>query len=159
MRSQGLQCALRHGVHGEGRSEAPDVKNVGGLRVLGSRACPQPALRTCAEVVDTLPARRAQKSARRLVGAFSDGDAKLVAQLVRHFALNGGVPTADEYRCDGGDIGIEPGLDAPLDAAQKRLGGRDVLLAGEQERDIDGYTRKNCLLDRGESFLRPGNLD
>ena len=54
--------------------------------------------------------------------------------------------------------GFEPGGDAPLDAAQIRLGGRDILLAGEQQRHVDRHAREDRLLDGGEALLVPGIL-
>jgi hypothetical protein len=55
--------------------------------------------------------------------------------------------------------GLEPGIDAPLHPAQEGLGSRHVLLAGKQEGDVDRHTGKNRLLDRGQTFLRAGDLD
>src|SRR5215469_17675305 len=53
---QRSQCGLGHGVHRERRSQGLYVENVGSLGVFGPRARPQEALRTAAEVVNTLPA-------------------------------------------------------------------------------------------------------
>src|SRR6266516_3610154 len=159
MSGKSFQCAFRHGVDRERCSQTLDVKNVGGLRVLGPCAGPQQALRTSAKVVDTLPKVRAKESAHGFVGAFRHGNAKLVMQLVRRLVRDGAVPAADEYGGDGGYIGIESGRDTPLDAAQERLGRRKIMLAGKQQRDIDRYAGEDRLLDRREAFLRSGNLD
>src|SRR5215472_11470177 len=129
MSGKRFQCAFRHGVHGERSSETLDIKNVGGLRILGSGACPQRTLRASPEVVKTLPAGRTQESAGRLVGAFRDGDAKLVVQFVRRPGRDGSVPAADEYRGDRADIWIEPRFDAPLDPTEERFRRSQVLLA------------------------------
>ena len=40
-----------------------------------------------------------------------------------------------------------------------RLGRREVLLAREQERHVDRDAGEDRLLDRGQAFLRAGNLD
>jgi hypothetical protein len=58
----------------------------------------------------------------RLIDATSDGDPEPVVQRLRHLARHGDVPTADEYRGHGADLGIESGGDAPFDATQIRLG-------------------------------------
>src|SRR5438132_12224495 len=145
MSSKRLQAPFSHGVHRERRSQTLDVKNVGGLRVLGPCAGPQQALRTSAKVVDTLPAVRAKKSAHGFVGTVCHGNAKLVMQLVRRLVRDGAVLAADEYGVDGGYIGIESGRDTPLDAAQERLGRRKIMLAGKQQRDIDRYAGEDRL--------------
>ena len=62
------------------------------------------------------------------------------------------VPAADEHRGHGADVGIEPGLDAPLDAAQERLGRRHVVLAREQQRHVDRHAGKDRLLDGGQAL-------
>ena len=40
-----------------------------------------------------------------------------------------------------------------------RLGGREVLLAREQQRDVDRDAGEDRLLDRRQAFLGAGNLD
>jgi hypothetical protein len=69
------------------------------------------------------------------------------------------VPAADEQRSHGADVGIQSGSDAPLDAAQVSLGGRDILCAREQEGHVDRHAREDRLLDCGKAFLGPRNLD
>ena len=49
--------------------------------------------------------------------------------------------------------GLSPRVDAPLDAAQVRLGRGQILLARKQQRHIDRHAREDGLLDRGQSFL------
>ncbi len=57
------------------------------------------------------------------------------------------------------DVRVQPGLDPSLDAAQERFRRGDVLLAREQQGDIDRNTGEDGLFDRGQSFGGPGNLD
>src|SRR6202023_3372061 len=59
----------------------------------------------------------------------------------------------------GPDIGVESRGHAPLDAAQKSLSGRDVMLAREEQRHVDRYPRESRLLDRRQTFLSARNLD
>ena len=101
----------------------------------------------------------AQQVEIRLIDATGDGDAEPVVQRLRNLARHGDVPTADEHRGHGADLGIEPGGDAPFDAAQIRLGCRDVLLARKQQRHVDRHARKDRLLDGRQTFLGAGNLD
>ena len=70
-----------------------------------------------------------------------------------HLARHRDVPAADEQRGDGADVGVEPGIDAPLDAAQERLGRRHILLAREQKRHVDRDAGEDRLFDRGQAFL------
>ena len=156
---EGFQGALGHGVHRERRRQGLDVQDVGGLGVLGARAGPQQALRAGPGVVHALPARRAQQGAAGLVRPLRHGDAELVAQRLRHLAHDRGVPAADEHRGDGADLGLEPGLDAPLDAAQECLGRRQVVLAGEQQGDVDRHAGKDRLLDGRQAFRGARDLD
>src|SRR4029450_13746824 len=100
-------------------------------------------LRSAPGVVPTMPAWRAQQGPAGLVRPLRHGDAELVAHRLGHFAHDRGVPAADEHRGDGADLGFEPGFDAPLDAAQERLGRRQVMLAGEQQCDIDRHAGKD----------------
>ena len=76
-----------------------------------------------------------------------------------HLAGDRDVPAADEQRRDGGDGRVEPRLDAPLDAAQVRLGRREVLLAREEQRDVDRHAGEDRLLDRGQALRGAGDLD
>ena len=103
---------------------------------------------------ELLPARRREQLAIRLVGALGDGDAEAVALLGRHLVLDRDVPAADEERRDRLDLRIEPGGDAPLDAAQVRLGDGEVLLAREQQRDVDRHAGEDRFLDRLDAGRR-----
>ncbi|MCK7517106.1 MAG: hypothetical protein MZV64_04995 [Ignavibacteriales bacterium] len=58
-----------------------------------------------------------------------------------------GVPAADEHRRDRRRRRVEAGLDAPLDAAQVGLGRRQVVLAREEQRDVDRDAGEDRLLD------------
>src|SRR2546430_23109 len=126
---QGVQGALGHGVHRERRGERRDIEDVGRAGILGPRARPEEALRAGAGVVDALPAGRTEPRTVRRVGPLCDRNAELIAQRVRRRVHDGGVPAADEHRGDGADIGVEADGDPPLDAAQERLGRRQVVLA------------------------------
>src|SRR5262249_6870430 len=126
---QRFEGAFGHGIDRERRRKRFDVEHVGSFGVLGSRAGPQQPLRTSAGVVDTLPAWRAQEGGVRPVNTIGNSDAELIAQGVRHLASHRDVPTADKHGRNRSDVGLEPGLYAPLDAAQEGLGGSNVLLA------------------------------
>ena len=157
---EGLQRGLGHRVHGERRGEGLDVQDVGGLGVLGSGAGPQQALRAGAGVVDALPARRIEQSrGTPCRSARRSAMPSWSRSALGHLARDRGVPAADEHRSHGADVGIQPGVDAPLDAAQVRLGGRHVLLAGEQQGHVDRHAGEDRLLDGGQAFLGAGNLD
>src|SRR6516164_4109039 len=159
MSGQSFQRGLRHGVYRERSSQGLDVENVGGLGIFGPCAGPQQTLRTTAEIVNTLPARRAEEAAGCLVCAFSDGDAQLIAQLLRYLAGNSGVPAADKHGCHGTYEGIEAGLDPPFNATQECLSRCEVLSAREQKSDVDGNAGKDGLLNRRKALLRARNLD
>src|SRR5262249_49151098 len=64
-----------------------------------------------------------------------------------------------KYGRDRGHIGVESGRDAPLDAAQERLGCGKVVLPRKQKCDIDRYAREDSLLDCRQAFSRSWNLD
>ena len=104
-------------------------------------------------------AGRRDQLAIRLVGALRDRDAEPIAERGRHLARYGDIPAADEHGRHRGYVGIEAGGDAPFDAAQVGVGRREVMLAREQQRDVDRNAAENRLLDRGQSFARAGNLD
>ena len=69
------------------------------------------------------------------------------------------IPAADEERGDRGDGRVQPRRDAPLDAAQVGFGRRDILLAREQQRDVDRNAGEDRRLDGRQSFRGAGNLD
>src|SRR5262249_2210247 len=125
----------------------------------GSCAGPQQTLWATAKVINTLPACRTKESAGRLVCAFSDGDAKLIAQVLRHLVDNSGIPAADKHRCHRTYKRIEAGINAPFNAAQECLCRCKIMFAGEQKSDVDGNAGKDCLLDRGKALLGPWNFD
>ena len=93
------------------------------------------------------------------VRALGDGNAEPIVERLGHFTHDRVVPAADEHRGHGADVGLEPGVDAPLDAAQEGLGGRHVLLAGEQEGHVDRYPGKDRLFNGGQTFFRTWDLD
>ena len=108
---------------------------------------------TGARIIGALPARRGEQIDIGLVGALADGDAELVAQRLRHLAGDGDIPAADEQRGDGSDIGIEPRRDAPLDAAHIGFGRGHIMLAREQQRDVDRNAGEDRFLDCRQAFL------
>src|SRR5208283_3788567 len=75
-----VQRALRHGVHGEWCGQGLNVQDVRSLRILGSGAGPQKALRTRAGIVGAHPSRRIQQAEIGLIGPLSDSDAELVVE-------------------------------------------------------------------------------
>ena len=79
--------------------------------------------------------------------------------LRRDLFLHRNVPAADEQRCDRSDLRIEAGSDAALDATQVGLGGGEVMLAREQQGDIDRHAREDRFLDRRQARRRSRNLD
>ena len=159
MIGQGLQRLLRHRVDRERRGEGLDVEDVGSLRVFAAGAGPEQALRASAGVVKALPPRRVEQGAVGLVGALGNRDAELPTQRMRHLVHDRHIPPADEHRGNGRDIGIEPGRDAPLDAAQECFCGRDVVLAREEQCHVDRYAGESRLFDRRQTFLGARDLD
>jgi len=86
------------------------------------------------EIESALPARRCKEFGICLIGTLRDRDAELITQRLWDLILYCGVPSTDKHRGNGGDDRREPRIDAPLDAAQERIGRRQVLLTGEQTR-------------------------
>ncbi len=64
------------------------------------------------------------------------------------------VPATDEERGHRGDGRVQARRDPPLDAAQVGFGRRDVLLAREEQRDVDRHAGEDRVLDGGQSFRR-----
>ncbi len=108
---------------------------------------------------EALRAVRVEEVAIRVVGALGDRDAELGVQLRGHLAGHGAVPAADEDRGHRAHVGIEPGGDAPLDAAHVGIRGGDIVLAREEQRHVDGHPREDGLLDGGQALARAGDLD
>ncbi len=50
-------------------------------------------------------------------------------------------------------LGLKPGGDASFDAAEVRLGGRNILLARDMSVDVDRYAEKIDSFDCGQAFL------
>ena len=82
-----------------------------------------------------------------------------VPQLRRDLVGDRDVPAAHEDGGDGANVRIESGLDPPLDPLQVGIRGRQVLVAVEQQGDVDRHTGEDRLLDRGQALGRPGDLD
>ena len=76
-----FQGRFGHRVHRERCRECLDVKNIGSRWILCARAGPQEALGISPSVVDSVPARRTEQLARRLVRAHGDGNPKLMIQF------------------------------------------------------------------------------
>ena len=73
-------------------------------------------------------------------------------------ARDGDVPAADEQRSDRADIGTEPGGDAPLDAAQIRLGGGDICSRQNSNVTLTGTPAKIASSIAGRPSVVPGIL-
>ena len=156
---KGLERALRHGVDGERCGEGVDIERVGGFGVLGAGAGPEKALGPGTGVGGALEARRGKQLAIGLVRTLGDGDTEPVGQLAWNLAADGHVPAADKERGDRGDGRVQPRLDAPLDAAQVGVRRRQVLLAREEQRHVDGNAGEDRRLDGGQALFGPGDLD
>ena len=76
----------------------------------------------------------------------------------REFCRHGGVPSADEYRGHGTDLGIEPGGNAPFDAAQIRLGGGPYCSRENSSVTLTGTPAKIASSMAGKPSLVPGIL-
>ena len=159
MVGEGQQRALGHGVDGVRSRQGLDVQDVGRLRILGARAGQQQTLRIVRPwrrwpSSEAMPADRdrpCKYAWRSQCPACRAGSRALFG--------DGNVPAADEHRGHGTDIGVEPGSDAPLDAAQVGLGCSQILLAREQQRHIDRDAGEDGLLDGRQAFLGvPGIL-
>jgi hypothetical protein len=155
----GVEGALRHGVDGKRRGESLHVQDVGGFWVLGAGAGKEEALGPSAGIGGPLEARGSEQLAIGLIGALGDCDAEPIGQLPGDLATDRDVPAADEERSDRGDCRVQSRLDAPLDAAQVGVSRRDILLAREQQRDIDRNAGEDRRLDGGKPFRGTGYLD
>ena len=82
----------------------------------------------------------------------------LLRQRRGHLARDCSVPTADEHRSHRADIGLEPGIDAPLDAAQECLGRRQVMLAENKSVTLIGTPAKIASSIAGRPSFVPGIL-
>ncbi len=156
---EGVQGRLRHRVDREGRGEGLDVERVGGVGVLGPGASPEQPLRPRALVHQAPHAVGVEQLVVGAEGAAADRDPEPVDQVLRHVLADGDVPAADEERGDGGDVGVEPGLDPPLEPAHVGLGGAEVLLVVEEQGDVDRDAGEDRLLDRLAPGLGAGDLD
>src|SRR6516165_7015048 len=156
---EGLERAIGHSVDREGCRERLHIKYVGGFGILVAGAGPKEALCTGAGVGDTLKASRSDELQIRLIGTLGDGNTEPIAQLARGLTTDCDVPAANKDRGDRGHCRVQPRLDASLDSAQVGLGRRDILLAREQQRDIDWNAGKDRFLDRRHTLRRAWNLD
>ena len=154
-----MQGCLRNRINGGGQGQGLDVQDARGFGVLGSCAGPKKALRAGSSDLDTLPPRRIQQRAICLISLSGDGDAKLIAQGLRHLLFYSDVPTAGEQSRHGTNIGIESGGYAPLDAAHVSFGCGGILLSREQQGYIYGNPSEYCLLNGCKPLPGAGNLD
>ena len=141
------------------RREGLDVERVRCRRVFGAGAGPEQALRPRTGRGEFLPAIGREQIAVRLVGAHRDRDSQAVVQWRCNLQLYRHVPPADEERGDRVDLRVQAGFDAPLYAAQVGLRGRNIVLAREQQRDVDRNAVEDRLLDRWKAFGCAGDLD
>ena len=79
--------------------------------------------------------------------------------MVGHTTDNRRVPAGDEHRRDRANIQIQAGLEPALDPAHVRIGAGQVLLAREQQRDVDRHPGEGRLFDRRQPLLGPRDLD
>src|SRR5437762_53751 len=108
-------------------------------------------------VVSPMPAGRTQEFAGGFIRSLRHGNTQSISERLRYLFGNSGIPPAHEDRSDRSNIWIETRVQAPFNAAQKRLGRRQVVLAGEEERDVDRHTRKDGFLNRRQPFLGSWN--
>jgi hypothetical protein len=156
---EGEQGLVRHRIDGERRRERLDVEHVRSLRVLRAGACPQQPLRACPLVCEALEALRIEQLAVGAVGAFRNRDPELAAQRVGRLVHHGLVPAADEQRRHRWHVRVHPGLDAALEAAHVCVGGAEVLVGREKQRDVDRDAIEDRLLDRLATRVGTRDLD
>src|SRR5260370_33774087 len=87
-----------------------------------------------------------------------DCDSEPIVQGDRYLSDNRDVPAADKHRGHRTDAWIESGGDAALDTADISLGGRDVLLAREEQRHVDRDAGEDRLLDSRNALPCPWNF-
>ena len=126
---KGQQGLLGQGIDRAGRRQGFHIERVWRGPVLGAGAGPEQALRCSASGREPLPAVRRQQVAIGLVGAHRDRNAQPVVEWRGDLFLHRDIPAADEQRGHGGDLGIEAGRQAALDAAHIGLRGRQIVFA------------------------------
>ena len=84
---------------------------------------------------------------------------KPVPELAGHLLHRRLVPAADEHRGDRAHVGAQSSSDAALQAAHVGIGGPHIVVAREQQRDVDRHAREDRLLDGGKALERAGDLD
>ena len=142
---KGKQRLLRHGVDRVGRRQRFDIKHVRGRGILGAGAGPQQALRPGPGCGQFLPALRMPADRGRLCRCAWRWRCRGDCATRQGLVLDSRVPAADEKRRHGSDLGIESGGDAPLDAAHIRFGRRNIVLAREQQRDVDRHAARRSI--------------
>jgi len=108
---------------------------------------------------DALKPRRSEQLDIGLVGALSDGDAETVGELRRDLAADRDVQRLTNREKRPRRRLVQPRRDTALYTAQVRFGRSDILLAREQQRDVDRHAGKDRRLDGRQSLCSAGNLD
>ena len=124
------QRLVRHGVDGERRRQAVDIEGVGLARILGARARPQEPLHARAAVLEALPALGVHELPIGAIDVAADGERRADLLLAAPAGTRGLAALSQrDMNTDATEptLRIEPGGDAPLDAAQVRLGGGAIL--------------------------------
>ena len=127
--------------------------------ILRARARHQEPLWRGAEIGQPLAAVGGDESPIGRIAVLADGDAEPVAQVLGQLLGRGRVPAADEERRHRADPRVEARVDPPLDAAEIRLGGGEVVGGGEEQRHVHRHAREDRLLDRRQPLGRAWNLD
>ena len=157
---EGLERLVGHRVDRERRGEGLDVERVGGVRVLGPGARPEQALRR------GRPRWRGASSGPSRAARGRRGRRARRSRSPSRFFSSAGTSSATatsqrrhEDRGDRGDDRVEPGLDPPFDALHVGVGGGEVLLVVEEQRDVDRDAGEDRLLDRLGARRGAGDLD
>ena len=82
-----------------------------------------------------------------------------IAELRRDFLQRCLVPAAHEHRGDRSHIRVKASGNASLKASHICIGGADIIVAREQQRDVDRYTGEDGLLDGRETLESPRYLN
>ena len=140
---EGQKSFLRYCVDRVWRGKSCDIKNVRSVWVLGAGAGEKKSLRTCAKIGQTLPAVRGQDIAIGFVRLLTDGNAELVSKLVGHLFHRRAVPSTQEDRGYRPNVGTKARRNTPLKSTHVRVGRRQIVLAREKKRYVDGHTSRD----------------
>ena len=160
MLAERQQRLLGHGVDRVGRGQRADIKHVGRLGILGPRAGEEQTLRTRAVIRQPLPAVGFEHVAIGLVGLLADGHAEFGRAIspgtLSIVALSQRLMNSEATERTSG---LRPAATRRSRPAHVGVGGGQIMLAGEQQRDVDRHAGEDRLFDRGRSLLGAGNLD